>query len=103
METRAHHVLIGLFIVILTAAALLLALALSKPDTNESHTYYKVVFNEAVSGLSKGSIVQYSGLKVGDVVELAMDVNDPSTGRSEERLVGKECVSRWRTRWARYH
>src|SRR3546814_2554475 len=37
METRAHHVLIGLFIVILTAAALLLALALSKPDTNESH------------------------------------------------------------------
>src|SRR3546814_1769095 len=66
METRAHHVLIGLFIVILTAAALLLALALSKPDTNESHTYYKVVFNEAVSGLSKGSLVQYSGIKVGD-------------------------------------
>src|SRR3546814_13039865 len=84
METRAHHVLIGLFIVILTAAALLLALALSKPDTNESDTYYKVVFNEAVSGLSKGSLVQYSGIKVGDVVELALVVNDSSREHGRE-------------------
>lgn len=89
METRAHHVLIGLFIVILTAAALLLALALSKPDTNESYTYYKVVFNEAVSGLSKGSIVQYSGIKVGDVTELALDVKDPSKVWARIRIEGR--------------
>ncbi len=89
METRAHHVLIGLFIVILTAAALLLALALSKPDTNESYTYYKVVFNEAVSGLSKGSVVQYSGIKVGDVVELALDAKDPSKVWARIRVEGR--------------
>src|SRR3546814_13863794 len=57
--------------------------------TNESHTYYKVVFNEAVSGLSKGSLVQYSGIKVGDVVELALDVNDPSKVWARIRIEGR--------------
>ncbi|HUG57052.1 MAG TPA: MlaD family protein [Candidimonas sp.] len=89
METRAHHVLIGLFMVILTTAALLLALALGKPDSNKSSTYYKVVFNEAVSGLSKGSIVQYSGIKVGDVVELALDANDPRKVWARIRIEGR--------------
>lgn len=88
METRAHHVLIGLFMVILTTAALLLALALGKPDTNRSNTYYKVVFNEAVSGLSKGSTVQYSGIKVGDIAELALDANDPRKVWARIRIDG---------------
>lgn len=88
METRAHHVLIGLFMVILTTAALLLALALGKPDTNRSHTYYRVVFNEAVSGLSKGSTVQYSGIKVGDVAELTLDANDPRKVWARIRIEG---------------
>ncbi|NYT63736.1 MCE family protein [Alcaligenaceae bacterium] len=88
METRAHHVLIGLFIVILTAAALLLALALNKPGTNESPTYYKVLFNEAVRGLSKGSVVQYSGIKVGDVAELTLDPTDPRKVWARIRIEG---------------
>ena len=89
METRAHHVLIGLFVVILSAGALLLALALSRPDSNLSYTYYKVIFNEAVSGLSRGSAVQYSGIKVGDVSELALDEKDPSKVLARIRVEGR--------------
>ena len=37
-----------------------------------------MVFNEAVSGLSQGSPVQYSGIKVGDVVRLRLDPKNPS-------------------------
>jgi phospholipid/cholesterol/gamma-HCH transport system substrate-binding protein len=36
------------------------------------------VFIEAVTGLSKGSIVQYNGIAVGDVRKLSLDKNDPS-------------------------
>jgi len=77
METRAHHVLIGLFTVIVVAAALLFGLWLAKSSSDRQFAEYQVVFNEAVSGLSQGSAVQYNGIKVGDVVQLRLDPKDP--------------------------
>ena len=77
METRAHHVLIGLFTVIVVAAALLFGLWLAKSSTDRQFAEYQVVFNEAVSGLSQGSAVQYNGIKVGDVNQLKLDPQDP--------------------------
>lgn len=77
METRAHHVLIGLFTVIVVAAALLFALWLAKSSTDKQFNQYDIVFNEAVTGLSVGGAVQYNGIKVGDVSQLKLDPNDP--------------------------
>lgn len=77
METRAHHVLIGLFTVLIAAGALLFCLWLSKSRGDNDNKYYTIIFNEAVSGLTKGSAVQYSGIKVGDVVRLTLDPRDP--------------------------
>lgn len=54
METRAHHVLIGLFSVIVIGAALLFGLWLAKSGSEGKFNYYDIVFNEAVSGLSQG-------------------------------------------------
>src|SRR3546814_12082860 len=49
-------------------------------------------------------------LRVGDDVELPLspgedtrDALKPLVGRSEERRVGKECVSACRSRWSPYH
>ncbi|MBK1782456.1 MCE family protein [Advenella sp. WQ 585] len=77
MEPKAHHVLIGIFTVVCTAAALLFALWLGKSSADNNARYYIIEFNQGVSGLSKGSAVQYSGIKVGDVVSLSLDPNDP--------------------------
>src|SRR3546814_14751858 len=48
-----------------------------------------------------------AGLEAADVVFAVLNGVDPGTifevGRSEERRVGKECVSTCRARWARYH
>ncbi len=88
METRAHHVLIGLFTVIVVAGALLFGLWLAKSSVDTEFKDYEVVFNEAVSGLSKGSSVQYSGIKVGDVVTLRLDPNDPRRVLARIRLGG---------------
>ncbi|MBV4472610.1 MlaD family protein [Pseudomonas botevensis] len=88
METRAHHVLIGLFTVIVVAGALLFGLWLAKSSVDTEFKDYEVVFNEAVSGLSKGSPVQYSGIKVGDVVSLRLDPQDPRRVLARIRLGG---------------
>lgn len=88
METRAHHVLIGLFTVIVVTGALLFGLWLAKSSVDTEFKDYEVVFNEAVSGLSKGSPVQYSGIKVGDVVLLRLDPKDPRRVLARIRLGG---------------
>ncbi|HET6552512.1 MAG TPA: MlaD family protein [Dyella sp.] len=77
METRAHHVLIGLFTVIVVMAALLFGLWLAKSSSDRQFAYYQVVFNEAVTGLTQGGAVQYNGIKVGDVTQLKLDKQDP--------------------------
>lgn len=88
METRAHHVLIGLFTVIVVAAALLFGLWLAKVNTAKAFHDYEVVFKEAVTGLSKGSPVQYNGIKVGDVIQLKLDPTDPRKVLARIRLAG---------------
>jgi len=89
METRAHHVLIGLFTVLVVAGALLFGLWLAKSSVDTEFKDYEIVFNEAVSGLSKGSAVQYSGIKVGDVVTLRLDPEDPRRVLARIRLGGE--------------
>lgn len=88
MEPKAHHVLIGLFTVLTVGAALLFGLWLNKAGADRAFTDYEVIFNEAVTGLSQGSAVQYSGIKVGDVVSLGLDPDDPRTVRARIRIVG---------------
>ena len=88
METRAHHVLIGLFTVLVVAAALLFGLWLAKSSVDSAFKDYEVVFNEAVTGLSRGSAVQYSGIRIGDVIELRLDPNDPRRVLAQIRIVG---------------
>ena len=88
MEPRAHHVLIGLFTVIAVAAAALFVLWLGKSTGDTGQRHYSVIFNEAVRGLSVGSAVQYSGIKVGDVVGLALDPRDPRKVLARIRVQG---------------
>jgi phospholipid/cholesterol/gamma-HCH transport system substrate-binding protein len=77
METRAHHVLIGLFTILVVGAALLFALWLGKNHSDTRFQAYDIVFQEAVSGLSKGSVVEFNGIKIGDVTSLRLDPDDP--------------------------
>lgn len=77
METRAHHVLIGFFTLLVIGAALLFALWLGKADSDRQFHRYDIVFQEAVTGLSKGSTVEFNGIKIGDVSSLRLDPQDP--------------------------
>lgn len=77
METRAHHILIGLFTVLGIGAALLFVLWLGKSGSDRQYAQYDIVFQEAVTGLSRGSTVEFNGIRVGDVASLRLDPADP--------------------------
>ncbi len=78
METRAHHILIGTFTILVVAAAMLFALWLAKTSISRQYDFYDIVFTEAVTGLSQGGMVQYNGIRVGDVDQLKLDPKNPS-------------------------
>lgn len=77
METRANHVLIGAFTLVVCIAAVLFALWAAKYTTEQTYEEYDVVFTEAVTGLSVGSQVLYSGISVGAVRNLSLMKDDP--------------------------
>ncbi|MCX7033992.1 MAG: MlaD family protein [Arenimonas sp.] len=77
METRANHVLIGAFTLAVCLFAVLFALWAAKYTTEKSFEEYDVVFQEAVTGLSVGSQVLYSGISVGAVRNLSLVRDDP--------------------------
>lgn len=77
METRAHHVLIGLFTVLAIIAGLVFGLWLSRSSHTQAYRNYEIVFKESVTGLSEGAAVRYSGIKVGSVTKLMLDPHDP--------------------------
>lgn len=76
METRAHYVLIGAFVLSAVAAAMLFILWMSQ--ARRGFDEYDVIFTERVSGLSVGSIVRFNGIQKGEVEDLTIDPEDPS-------------------------
>ena len=86
METRAHHVLIGTFAILAFLLGLGVVLWLSKTSADREFGYYDVVFTEAVTGLSKGGLVQYNGIKVGEVTQLKLAPDDPRKVIARVRL-----------------
>lgn len=88
METRAHHILIGLFTLTGGAAILLFVLWMTKFGDDRNYQTYDIVFREAVSGLNVGSAVQYNGIGVGQVESLTLDPNDPRQVWARVRVAG---------------
>ncbi len=88
METRAHHVLIGLFTVLVVIGGLLFGVWLAKAHADQEWNQYDIVFNEAVTGLSRGGAVQYNGIRLGDVMQLKLDPEDPRRVLARVRISG---------------
>lgn len=77
METRANYILIGAFTLVVSIALLMFGLWAAKYSSDRSWQEYRVVFTEAVTGLSAGSPVQYNGIIVGSITKLNLAPDDP--------------------------
>ena len=81
METRAHNVLIGAFVLVFFAALFVFVVWLAKSRGDQSVAFYDIVFTDAVSGLAVGGDVRVNGIKVGSIKRIAIDHEDPTRVR----------------------
>jgi phospholipid/cholesterol/gamma-HCH transport system substrate-binding protein len=86
VETKANYVLIGAFTLAVTIFGLLFALWAANYSSEKNFRNYRVVFNEPVTGLSRGGSVRYNGITVGTVQELRLAPDDPRQVIAQVRL-----------------
>lgn len=77
MEAKTNYTIVGLSVVILTAALLAGALWLSVGFDQKKYKVYAVYTREAVSGLSEESPVKFNGVQVGYVAKIELSPSDP--------------------------
>lgn len=81
METRAHHLLIGSFMLIFLAGIVVFVLWLAKSRGDEEIARYNIYFTGSVAGLGVGGDVRFNGIKVGSVSQIVIDRDDTSRVR----------------------
>ncbi len=76
METRSNNVLVGAFVLFFVAALAIFVVWLAN-DSGGTKREYDIYFKQSVDGLNKGAQVQYSGVPVGQVRQIALLPDDP--------------------------
>lgn len=76
METRAHYVAVGAFVLAVIVLGFVAALSLGRIEFAQELSRFYIFFRGSVSGLNKGSLVQYNGIPVGRVVDVRVDPDD---------------------------
>jgi len=81
METRAHHLLIGSFLLLFLLGILGFALWLAKTQLDREIARYNIFFTGSVAGLGQGGDVRFNGIKIGNVSQISIDREDTSKVR----------------------
>jgi len=81
METRAHHVAVGAFVLLLMVAAAVFVIWISKFQGQAELARYDILIDDDVTGLQVDGPVRYRGVTVGRVLQIQIDPNDPTLVR----------------------
>jgi|UniRef100_A0A832AED3 phospholipid/cholesterol/gamma-HCH transport system substrate-binding protein len=81
METKPNYVLVGAFVIVLSAAIVIIVLWLFGYRANESYKTYLILTKYSVNGLSQNSLVKYKGVDVGSVEKIDIDPDNPEIVR----------------------
>ena len=92
MDIRANHILVGSFVIAVVLLALGSLLWLGKFGDERDAAKFDIVFSESVIGLSKGSLVSYNGVPVGEVASLTVDPKDLARVVVRVRISGQDLV-----------
>jgi phospholipid/cholesterol/gamma-HCH transport system substrate-binding protein len=76
METRAHYVAVGAFVLMMVFLAFVAILWLAGTQFSTSFAHYDIYFEGPVTGLSQGGRVEYNGIPVGTVSDIEI-ITDP--------------------------
>jgi len=72
VESKVNYTVVGLFVILLTAALIVGSLWLSAGEDSKSYTLYQTFMNESVSGLNVQAPVKYNGVTVGSVKDVEL-------------------------------
>jgi phospholipid/cholesterol/gamma-HCH transport system substrate-binding protein len=78
VEIRARYLLIGLFVLVIALATAGFIYWLSNTGGLGERVSYRVRFDGSVSGLMRGSVVQFNGIQVGEVTDLRLVPDKPT-------------------------
>jgi len=73
METRAHYVAVGAFVLLMITVAFVAVLWLARAQLTTQYATYDIYFTGPVSGLREGAVVEYNGVQAGRVKEIRID------------------------------
>ncbi|MFQ5533616.1 MAG: MlaD family protein [Sphingomonadales bacterium] len=88
METRAHHIMIGMFMLTMIASLFAFIIWATKVDIETEFRMFDIYFEESVAGLSIGGDVNFRGVNVGQVRKISLDPDDPGRVRVTIRIAG---------------
>lgn len=77
MEAKTNYTLVGVIVLVLSAALLSAMLWLSVGFNQKTYVTYTVYLHEAAAGLSEDSAVKYNGVQVGFVKKIKLNKRDP--------------------------
>ena len=81
METRANHVIVGLFVLLLGIGARAFAVWIMALKADRQTNSYLLIFEGGVTGLNIGSSVNYEGVPIGQVRAIDIDASEPGRVR----------------------
>ncbi|HSR72541.1 MAG TPA: MlaD family protein [Kiloniellales bacterium] len=81
METRANYLMVGAFVLALVAGALVFVVWLAEFQFERELARYDIHYRGSITGLQEGSPVRFRGVRVGEVVEIGIDPEDPEQVR----------------------
>jgi phospholipid/cholesterol/gamma-HCH transport system substrate-binding protein len=85
VETRASHVLIGTFLLLLVGALFGFVIWLARFDRGGSQEY-DIFFRGSVTGLAEGAPVRFQGVPIGQVRKINLMPDDPGVVRVRARV-----------------
>jgi phospholipid/cholesterol/gamma-HCH transport system substrate-binding protein len=78
MDTRVNYTMVGLFVVVLTAALVFSIIWLSAGVSFVDSSIYRVYMTESVTGLNVDSQVEYNGVEVGRIAAIRLSRRNPN-------------------------
>lgn len=79
MESRANYAAIGGAVLAIVVISIAFMLWLTNAGERAQRVAIRVIFPGAVTGLNTGSAVLFNGIRIGEVSDLQLDPDDPST------------------------
>jgi phospholipid/cholesterol/gamma-HCH transport system substrate-binding protein len=86
METRANYVIVGIFTIVAMVAAFLFVYWTATVGDRGEVAQLRIRIPGSASGLTRGSVVLFNGVRVGDVRRVYIDVENPDVAIADAEI-----------------